>query len=66
MKYALARGWDFNLGQSKSTWMKHPSGKWEQLKDTSFSVMPKEMTLCWEFDIILSSVDQEKSSQRSQ
>jgi hypothetical protein len=25
MKYATAHGWDFNLGQSKSTWMKYPS-----------------------------------------
>ena len=31
MRYALANDWDFNLGQSKSTWMKYPSGRWEQL-----------------------------------
>lgn len=33
MRYALTNGWDFNLGQSKSTWMKHPSGEWEQLSE---------------------------------
>jgi hypothetical protein len=33
MKYALSNSWDFNLGQSKSTWIKHPSGRWEQLAE---------------------------------
>lgn len=33
MKYALSNSWDFNLGQSKSTWIRHPSGRWEQLAE---------------------------------
>jgi len=37
MKYALSNGWDFSLGQSKSTWMKYPSGEWEQLKKLKVS-----------------------------
>jgi hypothetical protein len=37
MRYALANDWDFNLGQSKSTWMKYPSGRWEQLKELKVS-----------------------------
>jgi len=37
MRYALTNGWDFNLGQSKSTWMKHPSGRWEQLQSLKVS-----------------------------
>jgi hypothetical protein len=37
MKYVSASGWDFNLGQSKSTWMKYPSGRWEQLKELKVS-----------------------------
>jgi hypothetical protein len=37
MEYALACGWDFHLGQSKSTWMKFPSGKWKQLKSLKVS-----------------------------
>jgi len=37
MRYALTNGWDFNLGQSKSTWMKYPSGRWEQLESLKVS-----------------------------
>jgi len=37
MRYALTNGWDFNLGQSKSTWMKCPSGRWEQLQSLKVS-----------------------------
>jgi len=37
MRYAIGNGWDFNLGQSKSTWMKYPSGRWEQLKKLKVS-----------------------------
>jgi hypothetical protein len=32
MRYTLTYNWNFNLGQSESTWMKYPSGRWEQLK----------------------------------
>ncbi len=37
MKYASTHSWDFNLGQSKGTWMKYPSGRWEQLKELKVS-----------------------------
>jgi len=56
MRYALTNGWDFNLGQSKSTWMKYPSGRWEQLQALKVSegspcyyqcVRPKSMILVW-------------------
>lgn len=37
MKYVSTHDWDFNLGQSKSTWMKYASGRWEQLKKLKVS-----------------------------